>query len=372
MVRPCEDVLSGETVDKKTVRTLSLRPNGKRGFWDEEWAREHGFSEMISIPVLNSCNTNHVELVVNLFPEDGSTGDFDPRTVTACAEYVALAYESLIGDMCQAAAAEVEAKVAEARSLDDFLEVAVHSLQILLDCKGLTLFLPDPAQKRLSVGRSTGIEWRTPPDQEFYEKGDGQSTTRVWTEKQPMLVYRRPKGFPPKSFEGAGNVEQDACLIVPLLDGKGEVAAIVRCLGKRKKGRMFSESDISIVDAVSQAIVPNLAVLRADERRKATLARLVHELGSPIVAIQGATGLVDAETQRKGLKFAYPYTRDILEWCVLMRQLLSRARFFRQQGLERLPVRPRRILLLKEALASRTVADRPNATRPPLQGHGDH
>ncbi len=201
------------------------------------------------------------------------------------------------------------------------------------------------------------------PEEKYYTPGVGL-TGKVWKSGEPLLTDNIPDvpGYAGKSSEKTESRDKTR-LIAPFIDTEGNVVGVVRCANKHAKGRpsavnIFSESDLSIIDAVGQAMLPHLSILLTEERRAKTLGRLTHELKVPLIVIRGAAEFINREAKRKGYKFDYPYADNIISWHDLARKLLGNVDFFRYRS-ERLRLDLERLYLFADIFAPARQQIRP-------------
>jgi len=354
----CTEVLSGITVQAQMVSHFDLeRSYGAHQFAHPELIEDLGVSRMISIPVQNTYNPNHVELVVNLFLTESAPAPPSDLDLKKCAEYVAKTYETLLEDVCQAAAARVNLAVSRTAEVDDFLDEAVRDIQRVLNCEAVTILLVNETGKSLEPRATTGLTWdpSLPPEEHFYRLGEG-ITGNVWKQGEPLVTLdaKMEPEWRGKSLETQKS-DKNMCLFVPLTDSHGHVIGVIRCVNKRADRapmgpNMFLGSDVSVVDAIGQAVVPHLSVCLVTERRAKTLSRLTHELKAPLATIRGAAEFIQRESQARGFEFSYPYADDICSWHDLTRRLLANVDFFRYH-VEKLQLRPEQTYLLRDIFA---------------------
>ncbi|MFX0194577.1 MAG: TIM barrel protein [Candidatus Hodarchaeota archaeon] len=333
----CSEVLTGVAVESQVVSHLDTRQryNG-RYFAYPELIKEFELYKMISIPVLNTYNSNHVELVIDLYPNKGYKVSLNDNDLARCANYVAITYETLLEDICQSCASTVNLVVAGNRESGMFLDQVVRIIQDSLNCESVTIFLVDETGKKLEPKSTTGIEWKpnVPLIEYYYKLGEGLSG-KAWKNCEPLLTTapEDEPGYLGKSWERT-KTPVKSCLIAPLMDSQGLVIGVVRCGNKHSQRTpervgIFSESDLSIIDAVGQAMSPHLLVLLAEERRARTLGRLTHELKVPLTVIRGAAEFIYREAKIKNYKFDYPYPENIFSWHDLACRLINNFDFFR-------------------------------------------
>jgi signal transduction histidine kinase len=286
--------------------------------------------------------------------KDESETPVSAAELTTFAKHAGMAYEGLLGEACQSLGSAVNLVVPQRRKVGPFLDEVLRLLCQELHCEGVTIFLQDETRMQLGARATTGIDWRADlrPEERFYRLGEGL-TGKVWQRGRPLLTSDAPSepGYVGKSWEKRRSDDQ-SCLIAPVIDGYGNVIAVVRCTGKHlslspARVGFFLEKDLSLLDAVGQAMLPHLGVLLAEERRALTLRRLTHELKVPLEVIRGAAEFIEKESQKRRYRFDYPYAEDIVAWHDLMRRLLGNVDFFKFT-MEGLRPRPQRIYLLRD------------------------
>ncbi len=330
------NVLSGIAVESQGVVHLDPRRRyGGRTFAHMELKRAFRLSKMISIPVLNTYNINHVEMVINLYPKRRWLRTTD-QELALCAQYVAIAYEAFLEDQCESAASAVSLIAATNREVKIFLDGVVRNLEDALNCEAVTIFLVDETGKKLESRATTGLEWdpSVPKAERYYQLNEGL-TGRVWKNCEPLLSIKASKeeGYIRKSYEVTDS-GLEACLIAPLVDMQGSVIGVIRCVNKHARRtpyelNILSERDLAIIDTVEQTMIPHLLILLAEERRAKRLGRLTHELRVPMAGLRSVVDFVEYETRQKHFEFGGPYISDILSWHALANQLLDNVDFFR-------------------------------------------
>ena len=213
------------------------------------------------------------------------------------------------------------------------MDLVLEVIQDLVSCEGVSIFLVSRAGDRLEPVATTGIDWGdTPTDERYYRKGEGL-TGKVWETKVAMLTVdaRNEPDRIGKGVETVASREEDRCLIMPLREASGEVVGVVRCQNRSKRDRMFTDDDVALIDAVGNVTVPHLRILRYNQKYTESVARVVHELGSPVAAIRGVV-----ESMKEGFHsravddkefFGEDYLGDIESWADLMKGILVNPNF---------------------------------------------
>lgn len=313
----CSTDINGLAVSSHTVQFLDpyAAPPG-RICAHESILRQLNVTQLISVPVLNTYNCNHVELIVNLHRRTAATDvrevSYIQTLLAACAEFIAIAYESLLEDQCQAAGTMVNLAVVGTHSSADFLQKVVKITHDSLGCEGVTIFLGDEANQKLIPQATTGLIWKdwVAPNERYYDKGKGL-TGQVWESGYPQLTNHPEKepGYLGKSTEKTSDRTRTS-LCAPIRDPQGMILGVIRCINKRQRQRapeceVFGESDLSIVAAIEQAMVPHLMVLTNEERRAWTVSRLTHEIKVPFSVIRGGAELLNQEAAEYGYQFSH-------------------------------------------------------------------
>ncbi len=332
-----DDTLSGTTIERRVITHFDLtQEENVARFEHPELVRRLGLRTMVSLPIFNPWNFNHVRLVVNLFPRNENETPNDDELFRSSAN-VAFALDSALEDVCSASATKVNFEAGRCVDVKDFLNSLRELVRKTVGCQGVAVFLVNDPGDRLELKTTTGTTWMVPRGERYYRKGEGL-TGSVWQSGDTFLTvaaYREARSKH-KSCEGMESQERDDCLFVPLSKPTGKVIGVVRCRrkdtpqtsGKRQGILLFSDDDASVVESVVQSAVPHLEVLLAQERRAKALGRLTHELKVPVVAIRGAAEFM-MRTPGVDKFFDYDYPGDICSWTELMARLIDNADIMR-------------------------------------------
>ncbi|GAB4461900.1 MAG: hypothetical protein OHK0029_27880 [Armatimonadaceae bacterium] len=379
----CQELFD-DSIERRAVMEVPVEELDTCGSSWAETAHVVGAKTFVSIPVVNRYNHHHIRFLVVLMQPEAEMYPYSQESV-ALGEALARATDAALDDACSYAAGKVNFIANTTQTLRDFLRGMREVAQTMVDAEGVTIFLVNRTRERLIEASTTGIEWdRELPDNEhFYDPAQSYSiTVRAWQEAMPILkpdmqsLRWSGKGYKPRSREKGSDVttERDNILLVPLIstviDPEGNevptVIGMVRCRNKRtpdKAGttggrkpqpRIFTEDDAALVDALCQAAVPHIELLRAEEIRADAVGRLTHELAMPVNALRGAVDslrmdLEEADARYHDL-FRFDYIGDVMSWTDLMVRIIGNGVIY---GLKdgSLPLKPRRTLLMAEVVA---------------------
>lgn len=262
----CEKYLSGITMKCKKITEFDLTDskNAER-FEHAELISKLNLKKMISVPVFNPWNFNHVRVIVNLFPRDEETL-ISNNELFRFAEYVAFTLDSALEDICFSSANKASFLVSKCEGVKDFLDSLIELIKGTITCEDIAIFLMDDAGDKLELKASTKGICNVSENEQFYKEGEGLRG-RVLKGKETLLVAGAHLGG---KLSG-----EDSCLLMPLIEPTFEVAGIIQCRNKstpRFSGKpdilLFSDEDAAILESIGQAAVPQLDLLYAQEERE--------------------------------------------------------------------------------------------------------
>lgn len=371
-----------DTVEGRSVLEISVDEFAASGTSWTALAQEVGTKSVVAIPVQNRYNSHHIRFLVVLQQPEADQFDYTTESA-ALGETLARTADAALDDACAYVAGKANFIANTTQTLRGFLEGILEVAQGIVDAEGVTIFLVNRTRERLVAAASTGIAWDAdiPDNEHFYDRSHaGSITVRAWLEGMPILKpdMQSPlwnfKGYRARSRERGPDVNpnRDNILLIPLIstliDPDGNevptVIGMVRCRNKRTpkaetegptpKTRIFTEDDAALVDALCQAAVPHIELLRAETIRAEAVGRLTHELAMPVNALRGAVDSLRADLEEADPRyhelFRFDYMGDILSWTDLMVRIIGNGVIY---GLKdgQLPLKPRRTLLMAEVIA---------------------
>jgi signal transduction histidine kinase/sugar phosphate isomerase/epimerase len=335
--------LTGVTIERHAVTEFDLtseRPADKYGrpelhYHAPETVKELGLTRLYSVPIFDTCNKNRVRLVINLFPAE-SNSPLAPESLRWCGCQTAPVLDAILDRGCLNALSAASFHAGLGKSAQELATDICILVRNMIQCEGVSLFLVDSTRSRLEAIGTTGIHWFVPPQNRHYGLGEG-ITGKVWETRRTRLFFStlKPPDACGKSMEVIGSAAH-SCLLVPLLDSQESVVGVLRCQNKRLQSipgnASFSDDDVAVIEAVGQAMLPHIAVLVAEEHRRAAVERLAHELLRPATSIRNAAQLIQNDLRRRHIStedlFSFDYVGDIASWSDLMVGLVRNADFF--------------------------------------------
>src|SRR5262249_52240528 len=125
-----------------------------------------GLKRMITVPVFDPGQHNHVRLLVSLFPRIEELRITDEELLWFGMD-VARAANAALDILCESAAISTNLLTGRSRNVRGYLEQLVGLIQKVVGCEGLTIFLLNDVRDRLEATQTTGIEWLVPENERF-------------------------------------------------------------------------------------------------------------------------------------------------------------------------------------------------------------
>ena len=325
--RVAKDEMFGSSIDLLEISRRGIGREGhnrvdSQGDALMSQAATLGATTVLGLPVPNRYNQHHVRLFIAVFIDDAWRGlslseDALERAFEITARELAGCLDSTLDDHCEYAAGRVNTYAGRHQSSASFLKEFIEQVRSDLQCQGVTIFQRNPAETRLEQPVSTGMSWRVPRAQRFYELDEDTFVSEVWRSKEPLLIDSADTttNLRCKSTETSGvDADRSDLLGVPLLTSSGTVLGVVRCRNKHindaltnarrvsgdtiaanfEADRTFTDDDAAIVDSACNAAVPHLRLLRDDLLRANAARRLTHELKAPVAVLRHAVDALDA------------------------------------------------------------------------------
>jgi signal transduction histidine kinase len=242
------------------------------------------------------------------------------------------------------------------QSVTEFIDSLTEYLEQTFNCNAVTVLLEDFSGKRLEpVGRSREkVDWGENPP--YYSISDYESHTfRTWKFRE--MVFSADAVVGQAREKRPEDDTRNEILFAPLVRRGGKCHGVARLHNKKAVAKpvssMFTDDDAAKLDAIIQTALPHLELLKMQEQQRQSLARMVHEFQSPLVAIRGAVDLMQADLRTKEKSpdtyFRRDYLDDVLQWTELMGRLTRNAQIF-AGGIGADVLRAQRTSLLSEVV----------------------
>ena len=327
------EVLSGIAMEEQKIQRFDLTKKKWRDqFGCKELLKTRKFKGMVSIPVFNPWNPNHVRLIVNILHEKNNV-PIDDKKLEDLAVAVGYSTTSVLDELCLTSAAKVNMLIEKDTILQSFVNELALLVAKLVNCQEVAILLTTPSGTELELLSYVGDEWMAKGLEVWYEKRK-KSIERVWDSKETLILPREETGTILTDRNKEAGVSA-ACTVTPFIRADAKVLGLIYCCIKRSPRKLgtsksfaFCDDDCAILEAIGQAAVPHMEILGERERLEKMLGRLTHELKVPLVAIRGAIDFIERTPGIKKL-FDYDYPGDIESWCELMGRLIDNADAFR-------------------------------------------
>lgn len=337
-IMDCGTGLSGKTVERRWItvfRDTEKADEGGRQLLHAKTRSRLGLKHLISVPVLCTSNRNQVLLILNLFPPTieglplDQQGELPMGTgLHSLADAFAQTYERCLRDQGIRLASRLNlrlAKIPKEMPVEK-CEAFCKLIQEALNCDAVILYLEDSSRRDTVRKASSGA----PPPRSIEKIMRRTEARNVWANNRERLIHglRRQISLEDRSIRRAFDQDEFLAALVPIrdLDGRAEgtVLCLNRCLAADTANwRLFTYEDAAIIEAVSEAFAPHLAVILADEQRNDLLSKVAHELRVPVVALRAVLERIETECNVNGWVFRYPYFREVKNYTLLLSLLLK-------------------------------------------------
>lgn len=395
-LRHCESILSNrcslvaEIVQHPHICERNLdEPKVILAFSDKDWlqlVKQHGACWMTVLPVFNSSNPHQLRFLITAFSEDsllsrkfssigtserllypmGNDGDLKQVRSGELERYgwvVSHWADHLTNEICTAAAGATNHLCGEFKSggVMEFINELTAHLKKRFDCNCVTLFLEDTTGKLLEpagesdkslIWSQNGLDGNE-VDHHYLDPDDRKHYTwKAWKQRR-MVFSSTAKDGKAREQRKPEDEDRDEILFAPLTRRLGKCHGVVRLHNKHRvaassEASMFTDDDAAHLDAVIQAALPHLELLRHREQEMEGMTRMVHEFQAPLGAIRMATDAMRLDLKRNGHVpeqfFRQDFLGMVMDWAELMGHLARNAHVF-AAGIATLPPQKRRTLL---------------------------
>lgn len=239
----------------------------------------------------------------------------------------------------------------------EFVDLLREHLKRCFDCNSVTVFLKDEISGTvLKPAGKSDEELVWPDDNHSYRPNEGH--TGIAFHSRDMVYDSRATTGKAREKRPEADAGRDEILFAPLVRLNGDCLGVVRLHNKRRNpgdslATMFTDDDAARLDAVVQTTLPYLELLMLRERQEHGIARLIHELQTPLVTIRGAVDAMNHDLRKKNREATDVFRRDfpelILQWADLLGRLTRNWKVF-TGGSGALPLQKRRTDLRKQVL----------------------
>jgi hypothetical protein len=310
----CAAVFSGTTIERKRVTVFPdlTRPDELgRTFSHPDLIPKLGLTQMVSIPLINTSNMNQVLQVINLFPAPGAPLlKIGEAQLDRMAEDLVARVETALQERCDRYANRlgIELSKVQKPTAGRLCTTLARLVRRAVGCDRVDVFLEQADTQAIAFQAAADLT--DPPP----APATGPLAEISWRTNRECL---RPDTAKPGAAAGP------SAMVVPVRNLNGQAKGIICCTNRPRKDAPgpavpFAYDDVAVVEAVGGAFLPHLVILLAEQRRAASLDRLVHELRVPLVAFRAVLERLQGEAQRNGYVFQYPHFNEIDIYCDIM------------------------------------------------------
>ncbi|MBB6048860.1 ATP-binding protein [Armatimonas rosea] len=362
----------------------------------EDILRDGNSDNVYYIPVHNLYNMNQMRLVIAVYSNVKIDDQLVKTEKNSFLYHVTNAIDLCLECQCSYRSNLVNSEADKSVDIDDFIFRLRGILIKSINCMGSSLFLVNRTGDRLEYyGDEKNIYWNSKfkfygPNLKNRKRG---FTLDAWVAKRPLVIAHAQipefnggfKPYVPTSTEiGDGiNKHIDNVLIVPIIsisqDSKvntPSVIGVVRCRNKkcRKSDNIqkkedfiycpiFTDDDAAIVDVILHSSAPKIELMMADNERRKSVGRIIHEIKHPIAALSKNIDLLAFQVTNGLNPMDYVYFKDIEGWFEYFMCVFKNAHFYGVNELRRihnLNTEYKKSLIWRDVLSSISIWTKPS------------
>jgi signal transduction histidine kinase len=321
--------LSGISLSfKKTteVEDVSKFEDYARAFSLRHLITQLGLKSMVSVPIINTCNSNQVLLVMNLYPSVGSTAA-NPEELSRYSAWLAPRFETYLHDHCARFANRLSIRIGKLKNRysEDIYSLLVELLSEVIDADSIGIYIEKDDLKGVERKKWAGQDL----DGGAASQVD-QRATECWRQNREFLVLSGWQSQEIHRGELLPSIpviqeKLQSEVFVPLRDLAGRAAGVFYCTKTSDYAQLsaYTYEDVAVIEAVAEAFTPQLETLLADKQRTDSMNKLAHELRVPVVAFRAALERVERECKANSYKFQFNHFEELRTYCDVMNRLLK-------------------------------------------------
>lgn len=344
-----------ESKETTTVDNVQNLQEDGRVYSDRELIGWLGLKTMVSVPVVNTCNSNQVLLVMNLYPSE-PRDNTDVVRFSQYGDWLASRYETFLHDHCVRFANRLSIRISKmkTRHPKNIYREVVWLLNQVIDADSIGIYVERED--------ASAVECRSFVGHHFTEGDTSQLdelATGCWQKNREFLIVSRAKVKVTSRGEllPLPQIREriQSEVFVPLRDPAGRAKGVFCCVRTtkypdRQAVSSFTYEDVAVIEAIAQAFTPQLEILLADYQRTNSMNKLAHELRVPVVAFRAALERVERECRTEGYTFKFDHFGELRTYHGVMSRLLLELDAVRK-GPHLIPLVPERIHIFSEIIA---------------------
>ncbi len=354
--------LNGIALESKETTVIDdVRQERKygRSFSHHSLIKPLGLKSMVSVPIINTCNSNQVLLVLNLYPSE-DRGEIDTAVFSRYGEWLAPRFERYLQDHCVRFANRLSIRIGriKKRYPKNIYKEVVRLLSQVIDADSIGIYVEKDDGKTVECKSSFGHHFKEEDTSQVDELAK-----QCWQVNREFLIVSRSRDEVISRGELLPAVtlfreRMQSEVFVPLRDPAGQAKGVFCCVRTtehpdRRAVSSFTYEDVAVIEAIAQAFTPQLEILLADYRRTDSMNKLAHELRVPVVAFRAALERVQRECKTEGYTFQFDHFGELATYCNVMNRLLLELDAVRR-GPHLIPLLPEKVHIFSEIIAPAT------------------
>jgi signal transduction histidine kinase len=317
-------LLSKETIEVPDVRRC--QDDYGRTFSLKHLIAQLDLTRMVSVPIMNTCSSNQVLLVMNVCPTRDSA-DPSPGKFSQYADWLAPRFEAFLHDHCVRFSNRLSIRIGKLKDRypEEIYALLVQLLSEVIDADAIGIYIEKDDLK--GVERKKWVEKHAHSD--TVSQVDLRAT-ECWKRNREFLILSRSKSQQIPRGESLPSIpviqeKTQSEIFVPLRGLAGRAKGVFYCIKTTAYPKLsaYTYEDVAVVEAIAEAFTPQLEILLADNQRTGSMNKLAHELRVPVVAFRAALERVERECRVNQYKFQFDHFEELRTYCDVMNRLLK-------------------------------------------------
>lgn len=314
---------SGQSVEsKRPVHSVPLASElGNHKDQHASQSKELGLTHMSSIPVLNTANRNQVLCVINLLDEKAI--DVTVDELNQLGRLFAEHYEEILHENCFRRANLIQREFvtsASRGSIDNLCGILTRRIREYIDCDAVVIWRTNlRGELRFNSMTNESIDLiKAALDSVLDCAKDCVDLNRELLRFSSSFATNVPS----KPEMGTGQI---AIVAIPIRDLRGASIGAIVCLknpdAQSIRNVAFNYGDIAVCEALGQSLAVFFEMFAAEGERLESLARLGHELKSPVAGMRAV--LEEIRIELGNFRFTHDYLSDLESYTKTFSDLLT-------------------------------------------------
>jgi len=309
-------ILTGDTIDEQTIKHFDLNnPEHRKRFGSPKLLEFIKATKMLSIPVFNPWNPNHVRLVVNVLHNCDKLPINNEELFRLS---VAIGYSTsyALDEVGSILATKVNTLAGKSGRVPDFAEGLVDLVKSAIDCEEVAIFLRIPGGGNLEPVSYKGKNWVTGEIVKWWRTHE--KSLLEFLDKKERFIMPRDWWEAIGKSSGGDLTERRGCITAPFVRVDGVFLGFVCASAKKtseqfREPKGFSDDDEAILEGIVQAAMPKFEMEKLLDAHQKAILCIAHTIHRPLIDV--VSGITYLQTAYKD-----QLDKIVTKWLTYIRQ----------------------------------------------------